>query len=226
MGTFYNPSIVMEGLTICLDASNPKSYSGGSTIKNIGSLSGQFTVSGTPVVDEKSFVFDGVDDFIDISSYALSINPSIGTEFSVFMMINPSSVSGDYALFGHRVGVGLCFHTRADKVALRLDDSIAATSSTSLQIGTWYHVGFTHKANGASSETRLYVNAVMEASDPLWDGSGFGDNLMWIGYQDRTNYSFNPTYFPGGIGPVYVYDRVLSDEEINRNHNAVIARFN
>lgn len=227
MGVAYNSSIVMDGLVVCLDPANPKSYSGGTTIKNLGSGVADFPVAGEPVHNGNAFVFDGVDDNINLSSMSLSIvstSSTIGTEFSVFMLVKPSNVTGDYALFGHRVGIGLCFHTRADKVALRLDDSIAATSTTSLQENTWYSVGFTHKSNTASSETKLYVNGVLEASDPLWDGTGFGDNFMWIGYQSRTDYSFNPVGFPGEIGPVYVYDQVLSQEEIERNYAAIRGR--
>lgn len=67
MGVGYNPKIVTDGLVMCLDAANRKSYSGTGTIWRdlVGSNNGTLTNGPTySSAGGGSIVFDGANDFV------------------------------------------------------------------------------------------------------------------------------------------------------------------
>ena len=76
MATLYAPRIVTDGLVLCLDAGNRKSYPGSGTSwvdmsgnNNTGTLTNGPTFGGG---NGGSIVFDGVNDFVNFSNYLWS----------------------------------------------------------------------------------------------------------------------------------------------------------
>ena len=83
------------------------------------------------------------------------------------------------------------------------------------KIDEWTHLAASY---GKGGEVRLYVNGVVERKDapenPLNAGGG-----PWLGIGWDNSNSHPP--FMGIMDEVCFYDRVLSQEEIERNYNAV-----
>jgi len=74
MATNYNPKITTDGLVLCLDAANPKSYPGSGTAWfDISGNSRNGTLTNSPTFSSSNqgyFSFDGTDDFVSITDTA------------------------------------------------------------------------------------------------------------------------------------------------------------
>ena len=69
MGVAYNTSIVTDGLVLCLDAANAKSYPGtGTTWYDISGNNNNATLYGSPVVSNGVFQFNGTTQYATVGS--------------------------------------------------------------------------------------------------------------------------------------------------------------
>jgi len=72
MGIAYNPRIVTDGLVLCLDAGNPKSYPGsGNTAFDLTRSGYNFELTNGATTNPSNlgvFSFDGVDDYLNTTS--------------------------------------------------------------------------------------------------------------------------------------------------------------
>ena len=108
MALGHNPSIVTSGLSVCLDAGNPRSYSGSGTAWVDVSGSGyNATLTNGPTYSSGVngyFSFDGVDDYLD----GPFISPNVGaftTEVVSYWNTLSTSVIGVWA-YGTSTGLG------------------------------------------------------------------------------------------------------------------------
>ncbi len=163
--------------------------------------------------------FDGVNDYVNMGSDA-SLNLSNAWTIEAWIKKNSThqgaiisnyNSAGDNAQYHLEVGMD-------DKLML-LSDAGAATGyigSSILQNDVWYHVAGTYYGSTWS----LYLDGIAETlsgnSDPP-PASGFGDTT--IGRAGDTS-----TYFNGTIDEVRIFNRALSEEEINASYNAGLHR--
>mgnify|MGYP006213918775 FL=1 len=69
MATLYNPNIVTDGLVLCLDAANKRSYIGSGTAWDDLAGGNNGTLTNGPTFDAGnggSVVFDGANDYINL----------------------------------------------------------------------------------------------------------------------------------------------------------------
>jgi hypothetical protein len=86
-------------------------------------------------------------------------------------------------------------------------------TNTVMQKGRWYHIAATFKAN---VEMRMYVNGVLENTQPISGGRAANDNPLTIG-----NSAFDRVrLFNGLIDEAQMYNRALSTAEIQAIFNA------
>jgi hypothetical protein len=94
--------------------------------------------------------------------------------------------------------------------------SVSAPTSQPLSINTWYHVAFTYKDGGGTSNSilTLYINSVAVTTStsrttrgPIKASSG---EPLFIGWYD---------YFKGMIDEVRIYSRCLSGDQISQRYN-------
>lgn len=97
MATNYNNKIVTDGLVLCLDAGDRKSYSGsGSTWTDRSGNGNNATLVNSPTHNEKSFTLDGVDDRMTFDTpFADESN------LTVIMWFKGQAVSGTPNGFGY-----------------------------------------------------------------------------------------------------------------------------
>ena len=80
MATDYNPSIVTDGLVLCVDAANTKSYPGsGTTWTDISSKGNNGTLTNGPTFSSGNggaIVFDGTNDYVDFGSQVANLSTS------------------------------------------------------------------------------------------------------------------------------------------------------
>ena len=219
MGSNYNPKIVKNGLVLCLDAANPRSYSGSGTVWNDLSGNGNngSLVNGVGFSSENkgSLVFDGVDDVITVS---VSKNATCTFEFwanltsgyNNVMLFNAGNVSAGPDLFF--TGGKICWNTW---------DS---ANNPFGNIPTNAYNSFHHYVviNDSTSTTKLYFDGALlgaasyrsAATTTIFTigkaGAGGGDS----GYPWR-----------GRIANSLIYNRALTAAEIRQNFEATRDRY-
>jgi hypothetical protein len=225
----YNPRIVTDGLVLCLDAADPKSYPDSGNVwfdrtnrkDNASAINGAF-------YQEGSFFLDGVNDYLSLNtSKSLMPNSSLIsiTSFVKISNILAQSIYTETVDTSNSNRFGLVIDTNNKiRVAGRINDNNAFTlfalSDDSISLNEWTHVGcscdFTNNIqqlfiNGES--VSLTNNGIVGTFD------GGNSQIRSIGWNAVSN------YFGGNIANLHVYNRAISPEEAKQNYNATKSRF-
>jgi len=221
MALSHSPSLVLPGLSLCLDAANPKSYPGSGTTwtdlsgnGNNGTLVNGVGYNGSNL---GSLSFDQIDDRVNLGNVPLSTS-----SLSVSAWIYDTDTSGGYRDLVTKAGH---FKFRIDNNAeggnlscfVWIGGSPEPRRSTSWTKNVWTNVAFTWNTNG---NFRLFTNGILRASSTTRTGTlNTTTNDFTIG-SDRTS-----QFWKGNISNVLVYDITLTDAEIQQNFNALRSRF-
>jgi hypothetical protein len=221
MSISYNSSIVTNGLVLCVDAGNPRSYSGSGTQWNDATSSGfNFSLTNGPVYSSSnlgSFTFDGVNDFASASD-----NTALNTQtptVEVWVKTNATTQNGFWFEKGS-VNTQYALFQEGGSITWRLTTnvgSLTATTASFMSTSNWAQVVGTY----TSGDRRIYVNGVQVASDALAYTIPTNSSGMFIGaYGTGTGYFYN-----GALSICRVYNRVLSSAEVLQNFNAIRGRY-
>ena len=220
MGIAYNPKIVTNGLVLCLDAGNTKSYPGSGTAwTDLSGRGNNGTLTNGPTYSSANggyIVFDGVNDAISLSN----ITPTSGVSFSAWININGSNSSyGSIFANWSDVGGGQAYwigtlNDQSTTIQVYFNSNLIS-NITSLPLNTWMLLTISH----TDSICKGYINAIERFS--LSSTLITSTNNTSIGYDiTRTNYPFK-----GNISQVSIYNRALSAAEIQQNFNATRGRY-
>jgi hypothetical protein len=213
-------AIVTNGLVLCLDAANTKSYPSSGTSwfdlsgnRNTGALTNGPTFSSA---NGGSIVFDGVNDAVDVGN----INPTSGVTFSVWININGANTNYG-AIFsrwnsgsgGNSFWIGTLIN-ESSTIQVYFNGSLIH-SITSLSLNTWMLLTVSHTGSNVTS----YINASQTNTNASSLRSSTGTTS--IGYD--INRAVEP--FKGNIAQALIYDRALTAPEISQNYNATRTRF-
>jgi hypothetical protein len=226
MAVYGGPDIVTDGLVLCLDAGNSKSYPGTGTTwtdlsgnNNNGTLTNGPTFSGA---NKGSIVFDGSNDYVNaVTATSLGIN-SVSTGFTISIWFKTSG-GVEYYLFDNFNG--------SKDISLRVDAGVlevymAATGViNAVRFGSGYNNNvwhnFTITWNGSNLLT-AYANSISIGTNGTTLSGSFESNAAFrIGSRPVSPGAF----FAGNIAQVSVYNRALTAQEIQQNHNALKGRF-
>ena len=205
MGLSHSPQISLNGLVLCLDAANSKSYPGsGTTWTDLSGGGNNGTLTNGPTYSSGnlgSLVFDGTNDYV----VTTTSNSYLDMTIAVYINSAPTILAGILAT-----------GTNTDK-SLRFDSSLVLRNPG--DANDW-----------ASSATTFYVNGVVSNQLSLgWNIiSGYRTNqstfpLNFTAYLGTSGYPGR--YLNGRIGCVYLYNRALSAAEVSQNYNALKGRF-
>lgn len=226
MGIKYNTSVVRDGLVLHLDAANVKSYPGSGTVWNDLSGNGNNgTLTNGPTFDANnkgSFVFDGVNDYVNLNSASL-LPVGISDRTIVAFIKTPTSFPASYL---HVIHWGTAGTSQAFGMAIFSNGGLnthpwsGAPSQGSVITGTDYclavsytHSGFLHK---------FWINGISQGSGIAREiNTGTTDARIGTRISTTTEY-WGPT---GKIYNVQVYNRALSSTEIQQNFNAMRDRY-
>ena len=242
MGYSYGPSVVKDGMVMCLDAANGKSFvSGSGTWFDLTANNNTGSLKNGPVFSSQnggSLTFDGVDDYVIIGQYPYQL-PTIGTNdvtINVWSNITATtSGSGNFRWFfntgvrsyyylGYVDGKMTSFFGNASASL-----SFAAYGTAVLPLNTWI---MTTAVMDRSADMKLYLNGVFEPASGSTDISssdgiyfdGFGINPVTVGAQ-MSNRNIPFRFHQGNIALVQLYFRTLSASEVLQNYNATKGRF-
>ena len=229
MGLSHSPSIVTDGLVLCLDAANPRSYPGsGTSWLDLSGQGNNGTLTNGPIFSSSnggSIVFDGVDDRARLSSLTL---PSTGV-FTVSMIFALTGNSGRGGFFerkvlspynGFSLGQGGSNNWSATLSGTSNFANYVSVSFTYPTLNVIYHDAAVY--NGSTTLTAYrngeYVSSTTGIDQGNLDTQGTRENN--IGARSSTE------ELPCKIYLIKVYNRALTADEVRRNYLATKSRFN
>lgn len=221
MAFFHSPSIATNGLALALDAANPKSYPGsGTTWYDLSGRGNNFNiVNGTTYNSGGWFTFDGVDDYMNNTSFTTT---GLGNAASCVVWMRPNSSQNDGTYNGlFSYGPRTCLVTFLMSMNSSLGPTMAKwcddfTSPTANMSSTaWWD--YTLIVNGNS--VNFYLNGNAAGSGNVGT-SNFQHGTAAIGSTDLYG-----RLYRGDIGAVFYYNRALTTAEMAQNYNALKERF-
>ena len=216
MSVVANPNIVSNGLILCLDSANPRSYPGtGSVWYDVSGNGYQATMSNLTSANWVSY--NGVRTFetndTNDQGFRITSFPFPASR-TYEIWINSKSFSlGWQTWFDDGGGERILFGTSTNTVHVYPDLNFTAN----LTVGTWYQLVYT-LANGAGSACIAYVNGVSIGSGTYNSTIATSGTLYILGDGG------------GEITSCYcalarIYNRALSAAEVLQNYNATKGRF-
>ena len=234
MGLIHSPSIATDGLVLCLDAANNRSYpkSGTAWTDLAGNNNG--TLTNGPTFDAGnagSIVFDGSDDLVNVGDNSdlqitADITPSAWIKASTQ---NNMGIAGKYASSSSKRGY-LIATNQSDsnqkitwyyqRAAGSFNAGDSLTSSFDVLDNSWHFVLCTFTP---SVSAKIYIDGELDATDTASIQSAIANNSarFEIGtHNEGTAFCFN-----GNISNVQVYNRTLTADEVRQNYEATKGRY-
>jgi hypothetical protein len=221
--SYYNgPKSITDGLVLCLDAANNKSYIGSGTAwTDLSGNNNTGTLTNGPTFTSSfsgGILFDGVDDYIESTT-----DITLGTSYALEIAFRRTASRSDWVrIFGHLNDTalrfwGIWFPSTFDFILWQSYTGGGEFSiSYTFSLNTDYVISFSNSAGTCS----MYINGVLV-------GTGSGGAISYTGNTSkvRIGYAGLHTYH---IGPVYyarIYNRALSTSEVLQNYNAAKTRY-
>ncbi len=228
LGRAVNTPIYNNGLVLNLDAGNANSYPSTGTTWFDLATSTNGTLVNSPTFNSNQFTFNGSNQFVNFGN-----TNNIGTDSVTLVAWVKTIANQDYAgiigkaFYGDKLG-RFSLHTRSGGKlgiitqnlqggALQITE---ATSTQNINTGNWvFVVGVIDRSYG----NKLYINGVLDVVSTR-DTSGVNwsttDNFT-IGFYNGNGSG----YFNGSISNVFMYRKVLTDNEIINLYNSTKGRF-
>ena len=219
MAIVYNTNIVTNGLVLCLDAANVKSYSGsGTTWADATNKGSSGTLTGSPTFNSAnggSIVLDGVDDYVAIncaSNLVRAFNST--TQFVIKLptyggaqrnILSYRSVNSLY--IGKQSGGIFCYYntlnTQAYTVGTIADNEIVCVAVT---------------CDATNNLLTVYINGTQAGQVSRTGWASTYNTTMTIGGNDLE-------FMLGNFYSFSHYDRVLTAAEVRQNFEALRGRY-
>ena len=243
MSLSHSPKIVTDGLVLCLDAANPRSYPKSGTTWSDLAGSNDGTMQNMTVAnysDEKRGVlsFDGSNEYIDCGTSPLYTNSLAEFSVSTWSYITVANFNGglkviyadaiDPSLGGFWVGYddrgGT--HSPLEGIAWNTKNtggySRGKTANNIISSDGWFNVVLTFSS---SVGVTCYVNTQESTNRTINNTGDFSprNNNFNIG-RGPTDMS-SAWYFNGSVASVAMYNKTLTADEVLKNYNAIKRRF-
>ena len=225
MSVYAGPEIVNDGLVLCLDAGNSRSYPGSGTAWTDLSGNGNTgTLTNGPTYNSSNL---GFFQFVTNNFAAIPNNVALDTQtptVEVWVKTNATTQNGfwfekgtvnsQYSLF--QAGGNILWRMRIGGSI----QNLTTTTATYMNTSNWYQVVGTY----TSGTRRLYINGVLVNFDTQTGTIETNSGGMSIGVYGGFNGS-RGYYYNGNLSSCKVYNRALTAEEIQQNFNATRGRY-
>jgi hypothetical protein len=228
MGFSRGPKIITDGLVLALDAGSKKSYSGSGTAYNDLSGNGNNgTLTNSPTFNSNGdFEFDGVNDYVSFGNPD-ELNFTDSMSHAVWFTRN-SNGTGNLRLTSKAAGgsgtnqQGFTFFGGNSSIVWGINvGGVRTNLSATITVGPWYYVVGT--ANFSTGTQHIYLNGEEITSGNLGNTNTTSNSIE---FRVGSYYSeSNLLPWDGNIGPVSVYNKALTAQEVLQNYNATKSRF-
>jgi hypothetical protein len=224
MALAHSPRIVTDGLVLCLDAGNSKSYSGSGTVWNdLSSNSMIGELVNAPIYNSNN---GGYFQFVTDDYARIQNNLALDTQtpsVEVWVKTNNTTQNGFWFEKG-TVNTQYSLFQEGTTIRWRMNiggiTQLSVTTATYMNTSNWYQVVGTY----TSGTRRLYINGVLVNSDTqtgtIATNAGGMSVGVYGGFSGARGY-----YYNGNLAMCRVYNRALSADEIKQNFNALKGRF-
>ena len=226
MGAYIGPEIVNDGLVLHLDAANVKSYPGsGTTWSDLSGNGNNGTINGATYNSSNNgrFLFDNTNDVVTIPNSA-SLNPTTGLTIASWVIFDGDSqdfifekgnVNTQFSLFSHSTDIVFRTFHSGDASYHTQNPS---KSSVGVVNGQWHNI--VGSWNGTTKT--IYVDGVLRNSVSKSGSLVTTTPGASVGRFGGTTTGY---WFGGSISSVSVYNKGLSDLEVNQNYQALRGRY-
>ncbi len=231
MATNGGPQIVRNGLVLCLDAANRRSYpTTGTTWTDLSGGNNNATLINGATFNTSnggSIQFDGVNDYATVSDITGVTDFSNTDNYTVSFWFNPDTgnstqdgilekwaTSGGYpyairfGISGNDFGIGVWNGSQNP-----------GAGPFNLTLNSWQLI--TVVFHHSITQLNVYYNGIQIDSQPL-SISGTITNSSPLYIMSRPQIS---SYSKGNIANLSIYNRALSETEVLQNYNATKSRF-
>jgi hypothetical protein len=172
-----------------------------------------------------SFVFDGVDDYI---YYTNGSTANVTGDMTIIAWVYPTGFPSGQSSICTWANVynnsDYTFHFNLSSTYIRLNAGTRGnyTQSTSISLNEWVQVAVTYDASAGNAEYFKNGSSVGSITSytpgDRYDATGNPSQRFSVSRS-------NGQYWEGNIGPIMIYDRILSSSEVGRSYNALKNRF-
>jgi len=225
MAVGYNPRIVTDGLVLCLDAGNTKSYPGSGTawtdLSGNGN-NGELVNSPTYNSSNLGYFQFVTDDFaripnntaLDTQTPTVEVWVKTNSTYQNGFWFEKGTVNTQYSLFQE----GSAIYWR--QIFSGGFTQLTVSAATYMNTSNWYQVVGTY----TSGSRKLYINGVQVNSDTqsgtIDTNSGGMSIGVYGGYSGGRGY-----YYNGNLAVCRIYNKALTASEIQQNYNATRGRY-
>jgi hypothetical protein len=223
MGLAHSPRIVTDGLVLCLDAANPKSYPGsGNTWSDLSGNGNNGTLVngvGYNSGNNGSMVLDGVDDVIIINSIA-DLQGNDPWTLDMWVNVDSSEIGS-----GRR---GWLFWQGAGNQTLNQLLSVGVNNSA-IEVAHWANDTVFQNATIDFDSWSCFTITFNGTTELVYKNSiSVGNKNTTLSLVTGTIYLAsrgNVEFLNAKYGILKIYNRALSDSEIQQNFNALRGRY-
>ena len=216
MSAHANPDIIDDGLVLCLDAGDGKSYSGsGTTWYDRSGNNRDASKSGSQSPTYPQYNSDGYFTFTG------GVN---GNNYSRFDVTTPALDEITVFTFHYQTsGNGHILRHSTNDFQIGPDGYTAGTNYNDIKctkvntLNEWISDALTFDGINLKG----YRNGVSVSSATRGSATGIAGGTLRIGARNDAY----AAHYVGNIALVSIYDRVLSDSEVLQNYNALKSRF-
>ena len=235
MGLAHSPSLVTDGLVLCLDAGNTKSYPGSGTAwSDLSGNGNNGTLTGGPTYSSANYGYislDGTDDYINMGN-AQSLNITNNASICQFVYFNTNyGRTGYQNLISKRVNgtlrtnYAINFNSTDNVFQLYYNTSgsfrlCQVTLNTNFPAPRWYYIVGTYAQSSTNTIMTLYKNGVSIGTATTADNLASVSANAQFGAFDGTTEPFS-----GRVGVMQIYNRTLSAAEVAQNFAALRGRY-
>lgn len=235
MGLSHSPKIATNGLVCYLDANNTKSYSGnGTTWKDLSGNNRDFTWVSTPTfTNDTQKYFNTLNNrCVGPASNSFGITNTSG--YTIVLLVRQNSLVSASAFKFYKDGAasagrGIFSHMTWSDGNIYFDQGgcCNADTRTSVSAGsdtttTWGIYSLTRQSNG--STRKIYKNSTLLTTNTN-TAADISLNATAVDLGSSDEYGGNSSVWNARLGGFIVYNRELSETEIQQNFNALRGRF-
>jgi hypothetical protein len=222
MGISYNPKIVTDGLVLCLDAANRKSYPGsGTTWTDLSGRNNTSTLENGAVYDsanQGSIYFDGTNDRVLINCVSNTVRAYNSTTHFIIRL--PLYSGGQRNILSYRTQNSLYIGKASNGIFVYYNTLSPDPAFTvgNIASNTVAIVAVTCDASNNLLSTYINGNLIGSVTKTGW--STTYNSTMYLGYDGGTN-----EYMIGNFYNFMHYNKVLTASEIQQNFQALRGRY-
>ena len=230
-------NVVTDGLVLCLDAANPKSYISGSTSwRDMSGNTNNGTLVNGPIFNSDnggSILFDGTNDYAKTNTTLnLSNTNKISIEVWLKFTATPTQLIAEHSTnFNANNAFILDINELGGTGSFQFSDNgpggyNISYTTPNFNDGKWHcFTVVSDRSQSATNQVSIYAdsefNTILSPAYRSDISSNYSNYDLYLG--TRAGLSF---FYSGSISNLKVYNRALSATEVQQNYNALKSRYN